>query len=1319
MTTIDTATTTMNNADEAKDAEITKTRTKALLNVVKTPSIVGHESGSWSRFFTKDGVHPFDEIKWKTVDGEIVGVDGSTKWSRKNLEVPDWWDQNTVNIICSKYFRNVDGELESSVKQMILRVVNVIVGWAVEQEYFNSDKDAQVYSDELCYALLHQYGAFNSPVWFNLGVPDRKQMASACFISHVDDSLDAITKFAASELTIFAGGSGSGANLSNLRSSYERLSTGALVSGPIAWMRMLDQGALAMKSGGSTRNAAKMIVLDIDHPDVLETQDGRPGFIRCKAVEEKRAHDLIDAGYSAAFDDPNSAYKNVMFQNANHSLSVSNSFMTAVERDDKWVTKRRLDGSAVKEYDARDVWREIAEATWMCGDPGIQFTDTINKWHTVPKEGRIRSSNPCFHPDTRISTECGLVRIEDLCAEYESEVVKVLVQTADGPVLKEATVFSTGVKNVVEVHTRRGRVLKVTSDHLLKTEEGYVEACALNEDSVLLIQAGEGVHNTDKTSGMHLMWHKIAGWIVGDGWVLKALPCRNTHEVGLLFGRDDKDAMEVVTSFLNEQDVPFSMKRQTGSVGESPDYLRIHRKTIWEAMSMWACEPGSKAPTKRVMDSVFRSTRKEQLAFLAGLFSADGTFNIQPKKNVDARFGSTSLELLRDVQALLLNLGVNSTIYKDRKPNGKSTFSYVTKSGELRTYSSKEKTNDLVITGQSLRTFKELMLSIGLLSGRKQNQFDDVPDTVNNYGRDKWTDEVVRVVDSGEVVPVFDVTEPKTSSLIAGGVVAHNCSEFLHVDNTACNLCALNLLKFFDVGDRTVKLDAFEHAVRLFVTAQNAIVAKADYPTEEIRANSCRLRPIGLNYGNLGSVIMRMGFGYDSDEARSIAARMASLMTGFAYLTSAKLAARVGPFEAFEDNRNEMLGVMGMHKGADSTINDDHSVTLPDDVVRRSADVWSQVIELGSKYGFTNSQATLQAPLGTLSFMLEADTTGIEPAFSLVSYKSLVGGGLVKLVNQGVKDALYSLGYKENVVNDILAYIMENDTIEGSPHLLDNHLEVFDCAMSSGNGKRSLSPLSHLRMMGAIQPLITCAQSKTVNLPQNTTVEEIADVYMEAWKLGLKCVALYRDESKRTQPLSSKSADGDSDDGKRIIGHRSPMPVDAHGHRHRFVINGANGNTKGYIMVNEYPDGSPGEVFLKIGKSGSTVSGLVDGFTQLLSIALQWGVPLDKMIRSFAHTKFEPAGMTKNPEIRFTDSLYDYLFKFLDAKYYGGVNSGIATSYGNGDRQSLTPSSIPPTNGAPETSNTDAPPCAQCGSITRRSGTCYICNTCGTSSGCS
>lgn len=954
-----------------------------VINIVKDDleGSLAKEAGNWPRVFTKEGVHPFDEVEWKVVDAEIRKPGGAVVFEQKGIEVPAWWNQNTINVVADKYFRVINGVRESSVKQMFTRVASALRQWAEEQNYFNTSQDALVFEEELIYALVHQYGAFNSPVWFNLGVPGRRQAASACFISGVEDTLDDIMDYQHAEMTIFRGGSGSGANLSQLRSSYEKISAGSYTSGPISWMRGLNEYAGAAKSGGATRNAAKMVVLDMDHPDILQTRDGRAGFISCKSVEEKMAHDLVKIGYSADYDDPMGVYKRIGFQNANHSVSVPDSFMQAMIDDGNWSTKERRTGKTVHTYKARDLWMQIADAAWVCGDPGVQFTDTINKWHTTPKSGRINASNPC--------------------------------------------------------------------------------------------------------------------------------------------------------------------------------------------------------------------------------------------------------------------------------------------------------------------------------------------------------------------------------------------SEFLHVDNTACNLCAVNLTKFFD--GRKFVFERFAQAVRVFSISQMAIVAKADYPTQSINDNSHKLRPIGTNYGDLGALLMKLGYGYDSDGGRAVAARMASFMTGLVYLNAAKLAARTSAFSEFEKNKDDMMSVMRMHQEADSSILKRWHLDedpIGDDVVSKSAEVWKEVIRLGEIHGYNISQATLQAPLGTISFLMGMSTTGIEPAFSLVSYKKLVGGGFMKLVNTGVRDALSGLGYADDQIDAICKHIEEKDAIEGAPGLNPEHLPIFDCAMPAGPSGRFLTPMAHIKMMAAIQPLITCAQSKTVNLPSSATREEIADIYQESWRLGLKCVALYRDGCKASQPLATKStseaqnkkADVEVEQPAPAVApepvrlpapapvpaavQRQKMPMDVSGWRHKFEIDGY----KGYIIVNEYEDGRPGEVFLKLGKPGSTISGLVDGFTQMLSIGLQYGIPLPKLIASFIDTRFEPAGMTSNRDVRFAKSIFDYLFKILDVRYYGGEHSGLkeriesmqAAPSENDVQEGISKdlASSPPFRAAPPAQTAkpegkskktafNGPPCGRCGDLTARNGSCYLCPSCGTTTGCS
>ncbi len=876
----------------------------------------------WKKVLSSSFKDPFDSIKWKVANALLKKSDGTVVFKQDNVEVPDNWDQNQVNIVVDKYFRVINGERETSFKQVVSRIVSKITQWALEQKFFANDIDASIYSSELTVAILQQYGAFNSPVWFNLGVPGRSQQASACFILGVEDSIDSIIEYQSSELRIFKGGSGSGANLSNLRSSYEMTTAGAYTSGPLAWMRGLDQYAGAMKSGSATRAAAKMVVLDINHPDIIETKDGRPGFIRCKAFEEKLALDLVKIGYSSSFGDPNAVHKRIAYQNANISLSITDDFMRAVELDGTWSLKSRVDGKVINTYKARNIWREIAEAAWTCGDPGVQFSDTINSWHTAPESGKIRGSNPC--------------------------------------------------------------------------------------------------------------------------------------------------------------------------------------------------------------------------------------------------------------------------------------------------------------------------------------------------------------------------------------------SEYLNVDDSACNLCAINLTKFFGSTFDSFNSDMYSHVVRLFSFAQMAICCKADYPTQKIEENSKKLRPIGLNYGNLGALLMNLGYGYDSDDGRAVAARLASLMTANVYLLAAELASYAGAFPEYQRNSGAMLSVMAMHKLADKSVSNTSQVVKKTDQLSQST--WEKVINLGSVNGFFVQQATLMAPLGTISFLMGMDTTGMEPPLCLVSYKQLIDGSTLKLVNSTVNGALKNLGYEQSEIDSITDHISKTGGVVGSI-IKERDISVFDCALSPSAGGRSLTPMAHVAMLAAIQPHITCAMSKTVNLPESATVEDIESIYMSAWKMGVKCIALYRDKCKAAQPvLTSLSVKEVRNNPVRL-----KLPTDVKSKRHKFNI----GGTDGYIITGDYDDGSLGEVFLKVGKQGSTILGLLDGFTQLLSISIQYGVPVQKIIQSFVGTKFEPSGMTNNKKIRFSSSIYDYLMKYLDKEYFNGEYTSGDTLFDESVSDSKK-STVEPV----KKDTISSPPCNRCGSLTERVGTCHMCKNCGSTTGC-
>jgi len=895
------------------------------------------------RFFTREGIDPFDEVEWELRSAVIGNERGEIVFEQRDVEFPKFWSQQATNIVVSKYFRGQLGtpERERSVKQLIGRVVDTITEWAARQKYFASDDDLQAFSDELKHLLLFQKAAFNSPVWFNCGF-EKAPQCSACFINSVQDTMDSILSLARTEGMLFKFGSGTGTNLSAIRSSREPLAGGGTASGPVSFMKGYDAFAGVIKSGGKTRRAAKMVILNADHPDVLE-------FINCKVEEEKKAWALIDAGYDGSFTGP--AYASVFFQNSNNSVRVTDEFMRAVLDDGEWQTRAVTTGEAMDTYKAREMMRMIAEATWVCGDPGLQFDTTVNDWHTCPNTARINASNPC--------------------------------------------------------------------------------------------------------------------------------------------------------------------------------------------------------------------------------------------------------------------------------------------------------------------------------------------------------------------------------------------SEYMFLDDSACNLASINLMKFIKndhekdaSGDFDVT--AFEVACRTLITAQEILVDNASYPTKAIEKNSHAFRPLGLGYANLGALLMSRGVPYDGDAGRAVAASITAVMHGAANAQSAKIARdHGGPFAGYAENREPFLRVMRKHRAA---LKDVDWTYVPREIKEAARNLWDEVLELGEQHGFRNAQATVLAPTGTIGFMMDCDTTGVEPDIALVKYKKLVGGGLMKIVNHTVPMALARLGYTGPQIKEIIEYIDANETIEGAPHLKDRDLPVFDCAFKAARGSRSIHYTGHLKMVGATQPFISGAISKTINVPKACTVDEILQAYIDAWRLGIKAVSIYRDGSKRTQPLNT------SRDPKAALAAeaaklvtqpiRRKLPDERQALTHKFDIAGH----EGYITVGLFEDGTPGEIFLVMAKEGSTISGFADAFAQAISYALQYGVPLQVLVDKFSHVRFEPSGLTKNPEVRFAKSIVDYVFRWMAAKflspeaqYRAGVNGREDTSEAvplDAVAQDVSPAKTTPFVGAAIQNQEDAPPCSTCGSIMVRSGSCYKCANCGTTSGC-
>lgn len=889
------------------------------------------------RVFTTAEVNVWDTVKWVRRSASIGDGSGGTVFEQKDIEAPEKWSQLSVNVVSSKYFRGHLGtdERETSVRQLIERVAGTIYAWGKADGYFHTDEDAESFRAELTYMLLHQMYAFNSPVWFNVGV-DTHPQCSACFINSVEDTMESILELARTEARLFKGGSGAGSNLSSIRGSAERLTGGGTASGPVSFMRGFDAFAGVIKSGGKTRRAAKMVILDCDHPDIEH-------FVASKADEEKKAWALIEQGYDGSFT--GEAYGSVSFQNANHSIRASDDFMRAAVEDREWSLRARQGNAVTSTIKAKSLLMGAAEATHICGDPGIQYDTTINLWHTCKNTARIHASNPC--------------------------------------------------------------------------------------------------------------------------------------------------------------------------------------------------------------------------------------------------------------------------------------------------------------------------------------------------------------------------------------------SEYMFLDDSACNLGSLNLMKFRDEAGN-FQTETFKHAVEIAILAQEILVDNSSYPTAAIAQNSHDYRPLGLGYANLGALLMSLGLPYDSEEGRAYAGAITSAMGGYAYATSAQIAHSRGAFAGYAKNEEPYLGVINMHRDHAYNLPED---SVPQDLLQLARSGWDEAIEVGTAHGFKNAQVTVLAPTGTIAFMMDCDTTGIEPDIALIKYKKLVGGGMLKVVNRTVPLALQRLGYNASQMTDVLDYIETEETIEGAPHIKDEHLPVFDCAFRAQKGTRSIAPMGHIRMMAAAQPYLSGAISKTVNVPEDATVDEIYDIYVQAWRLGLKAVAVYRDNSKRSQPLSTDRA-SQTKDGKAVEvaaeekpqeyqARRRSLPTERAAITHKFAV----GGHEGYITVGLYEDGVPGELFITMSKEGSTISGLMDTIATSISVGLQYGVPLRVLVNRFSHMRFEPSGFTGNPEIPIAKSIVDYIFRWLGQKFIAsedGVDSTMSATTEKALRTALNTAqmNLPMREKEVFATQADAPPCTVCGSITVRAGACYACPNCGATSGC-
>jgi ribonucleoside-diphosphate reductase alpha chain len=934
---------------------------KAVESGTGTGQISARKGLVFERRFTDGKTSAFDMVEWEKRTALIGNEKGATIFRQEGVEVPKNWSQTATNIVTSKYFHGKPGtsDRENSVRQLISRVANTIVRWGDEGGYFADAQSRDAFRDELTHLLVEQKMAFNSPVWFNVGVQSKPQ-CSACFINSVQDSMESIMGLTRTEGMLFKWGSGTGTNFSTLRGSKETLSGGGIASGPVSFMKGFDAFAGVIKSGGKTRRAAKMVILNIDHPDIVE-------FIECKMKEERKAHVLIEQGYDSGID--GDAYSSIFFQNANHSVRVTDEFMRAAEEDRDWWTRNVTDGQPNEKLRAKDLLAKVAASTWHCGDPGMQYDTTVNRWHTCKNTARINASNPC--------------------------------------------------------------------------------------------------------------------------------------------------------------------------------------------------------------------------------------------------------------------------------------------------------------------------------------------------------------------------------------------SEYMFLDDTACNLASLNLMKY-RTSNGQFDVEGFRHAVDVTITAQEILVDNASYPTPKIADNSHAFRPLGLGYANLGALLMSMALPYDSDEGRDVAGAITALMCGEAYAQSSRIAERMGPFPGYEVNRDPMLDVIRMHRDAIRGIQPDH--VLPE-LFLAAQESWDTALQHGETFGYKNSQVTVLAPTGTIGFMMDCDTTGIEPDLALVKHKKLVGGGLIKIVNNTVPEALLKLGYTPEQSSEIVSHIDKQGTVEGAPHIKPEHLPVFDCSLAPAGGGRSISWTGHVKMMAATQPFLSGAISKTINMPEESTIDDISQAYLLSWKMGLKAVAIYRDNSKRSQPLSAAGQKKDAPaaaatpalpavTGEAVAvqrelfprAEREKMPTERDSVTHKFSV----GGHEGYITVGMYHDKRPGEVFIKMSKEGSTLSGIMDGLALTISLGLQYGVPLKVFVDKLVNTRFEPSGITANHNIRFVSSVLDYIARWLGGRFissdYLKLNDhatvphppasmpspGVAAPIPSmTEAMRLAPPLTNPQSSKPRDAHEGAPTCSECGMLMVPNGACYKCENCGSTSGCS
>lgn len=1206
------------------------------------------------RKFTREGVDPLDQVKWKTFKCKIGSSTDGTVFEQDDVEAPADWSQLAVDIAASKYFRKAGlpgGAGEHSVRQLIERVAGAIALSGLRQGYFD-ERGSRELRDELAYLLVTQRLAFNSPVWFNVGLfesygicgesagnwfwgADGKPelcrdgythpQSSACFIQSIRDDLMDIADHVEREMRIFKYGSGSGSNFSALREAGARLSGGGKSSGVMSFLEVFDRAAGAIKSGGVTRRAAKMVILDVDHPDVEE-------FVDWKVGEERKAKALIAAGWPSDFN--GEAYRTVGGQNANNSVRVTDAFMRAAMEGRSVELLSRVDKRVVKTLPARDLMRRIAQAAWECADPGLQYADTINSWHTCADTSEIRGCNPCVPGHTLILTRQGYRRIDGLVGQSVDvwngarwSVVEPRVTGHDQP--------------LVRVRLSDGTSLDCTPAHQFILADGSRVAASDLEE-------GEALAKFDMPlveEGSHFPRAYEHGVYCGDG-----SEGQNGQLHVRLYGEKMKLAEHLSGAFIGNVVNP----------GE-PNENRLFR--LHDGLPVKWSVPLDARP-------------EDRLAWFAGLLDSDGTVLRNPN-SVMLQVSSVRPDFLRSVRLMLTTLGVRAKVTKAKDagtsllPDGR---------GGMKDYPTQELWRLLVNAEDTYRMacagLRTRRLALPKLQPRRDARRFVTVESVN---------------DIGQAAKVYCFTEPLNHSGTFDGIITGQCSEYLFIDDSACNLASLNLVKFQAVSSAEVVVDEFEHACRVSIVAQEILVDYASYPTAAICRNSHDYRPLGLGYANLGAMLMRAGLPYDSAEARSAAAKVTSLMSAVAWETSCQLAGYAGgPFPAFRDNASSVGKVLAKHAAADGHLG-----------YEPSRNAWRRAQAEFVRHGVRNAQVTLLAPTGTIGLLMDCDTTGVEPEFALVKDKKLAGGGSVRIPNRSVEFALSSLGYEGEKRDEIVRHLAATSSIEGSG-IADRHLPVFDTAARNGSGSRTISPSGHVMMMSAVQPFLSGAISKTVNVPEQTTVDEVERIFFDAWKLGIKSIAIYRERSKGCQVLTGA--------GTESANQSAPVRRELPNKRTGFTQKARVGGQKLYLRTGEYEDGTLGEIFIDVAKEGATVRSLMNVVAMAVSAGLQHGVPLDRFVDMFTFTRFEPSGPVRGHDsIRHATSLVDYIFRALGVEYLGRDDLAHVGK-GSSDERPAVDASL---------AAADGKVCGVCGNLaTRRSGTCYVCGNCGSQTGC-